>query len=115
MDAERTGRDYEAADLIGGEDHDFVVNLYLAVLGRWPDAAGYRYYRELVADRPERRLEALRAVAGSEEAKRSGNRISFGAGPAVPPGPSRVLAVSLALRTEWLQREVARLQEAVGL
>src|SRR3954471_4792516 len=115
MDTESTGRDYEAADLIGGENHDFVVNLSLAVLGRWPDAAGYRYYRELVAGRPERRLEALREVAGSEEAKRSGNPGRFGGGPAVPPGPSRVLAVSLALRTEWLQQEVARLQEAVGL
>ncbi|TDH64674.1 DUF4214 domain-containing protein [Dankookia rubra] len=109
------GRAFDAADLIGGEDHDFVVNLYLAVLGRWPDAAGYRRYLDAVAGRPERRLEALREVSGSEEAARHGARIGFGNGPAVPPGPTRVLAVTLALRTDWLQAEVARLQEAVGL
>lgn len=109
------GRAYDAADLIGGEDHDFVVNLYLALLGRWPDAAGYRRYLDVVAGRPERRLEALREVAVSEEAARHGARIDFGSGPAVPPGPTRVLGLSLALRTDWLQAEVARLQEAVGL
>ena len=111
----KAGRAYDAADLIGGEDHDFVVNLYLAALGRWPDAGGYRRYRDLVAGTPERRLEALREIAASEEAARAGTLIRFGSGPAVPPGPSRVLAVSLALRTDWLQAEVARLQEAVGL
>ncbi|MFC7474402.1 DUF4214 domain-containing protein [Dankookia sp. GCM10030260] len=109
------GRAYDAADLIGGEDHDFVVNLYLAVLGRWPDAAGYRRYLDAIAGRPERRLEALREVAGSDEAARHGARIGFGSGPAVPPGPTRVLGITLALRTDWLQAEVARLQEAVGL
>jgi hypothetical protein len=109
------GRAFDAADLIGGEDHDFVVNLYLAVLGRWPDAAGYRRYLDFVAGRPERRLEALREVAASDEAVRHGARIGFGSGPAVPPGPTRVLGVTLALRTDWLQAEVTRLQEAVGL
>ena len=111
----QAARGYDAADLIGGEDHDFVVNLYLATLGRWPDATGYRRYREHVAGRPERRLDALREVAASEEATRHNARITFPAGPAVPPGPSRVLAVSLALRTDWLRAEVVRLQEAVGL
>jgi hypothetical protein len=114
-EATEAGRSWDAADLIGGEDHDFVVNLYLAMLGRLPDPGGYRRYRDLIADRPERRLEALREVAASEEAARAGARITFGAGPAVPPGPARVTAVTLAIRTDWLQREVTRLQEAVGL
>ncbi|WP_431268718.1 DUF4214 domain-containing protein [Dankookia sp. P2] len=109
------GRTFDAADLIGGEDHDFVVNLYLALLGRWPDAAGYRRYLDAVAGRPERRLEALREVSVSAEAARHGTRIEFGSGPAIPPGPTRALAVTLALRTDWLRAELARLQEAVGL
>ncbi|WP_165943423.1 DUF4214 domain-containing protein [Roseicella aquatilis] len=108
------GRHHDAADLIGGEDHDFVVNLYLALLGRWPDDGGYRRYRDLVAGRPERRLDAVREVAASEEAHRAGTRIAFGSGPAIPPGPNRVLALSLALRTEWLRHEVARLRESLG-
>jgi hypothetical protein len=111
----QSDRGYDAADLIGGDDHDFVVNLYLAALGRWPDAAGYRRYLDFVAGQPERRLEALREVALSEEAARAGHPIRFAAGPAVPPAPGRVLAISLALRTDWLRDEVARLQEAVGL
>src|SRR4051794_5310148 len=97
------GRAFDAADLIGGEDHDFVVNLYLAVLGRWPDAARYSPSLGFVAGRPERRLEALREVAASDEAVGHGARIGFGSGPAVPPGPTRVLGVTLALRTDWLQ------------
>jgi hypothetical protein len=109
------GRAFDAADLIGGEDHDFVVNLYLAVLGRWPDAAGYRRYLDFVAGRPERRLEALREVAESEEAARHGARLRFGGGHAVPPSPTRVLGTTLALRTDWLQAEVTRLQGAMEL
>ncbi|WP_165838883.1 DUF4214 domain-containing protein [Roseicella frigidaeris] len=115
MDTPPEARRFTAAELLGGEDHDFVVNLYLALLGRWPDAAGYRHYREAIAGRPERRREALREMAESAEAARFGARIGFEDGPAVPPGPHRLLALSLALRTEWLQREVARLWEATGL
>lgn len=110
-----TGRSLDAADLLGGEDHEFVVNLYLALLGRWPDAAGYRRYLGAVAGQPERRLEAVREVAASEEAARHGVRVDFGDGPAVPPGPTRALGISLALRTDWLRAELARLQEAMAL
>lgn len=109
------GRIWDAADLIGGEDHDFVVNLYLVTLGRLPDPGGYRRYRDLIEGRPERRLEALREVAASEEAARAGTRILFGEGPAVPPGPLRAMGVTLAIRTEWLQQEVTRLQDAFAL
>lgn len=113
-EATEAARAWQAADLIGGEDEDFVTNLYLAVLGRLPDPAGRRHYLASIDGRPERRLEALREMAASEEARRAGTRIVFGAA-AVPPGPTRALAVTLAIRTEWLQREVARLQEALGV
>jgi hypothetical protein len=55
-------------------------------------------------------MEALREVAASEEEARAGVRIIFGDGPGLPPAPGRTLAITLAIRTEWLQREVARLQ-----
>ncbi|NOG68885.1 DUF4214 domain-containing protein [Roseicella sp. DB1501] len=115
VDSATDSRHFAATELLGGEDHDFVVNLYLALLGRWPDAVGYRHYRDAIAGQPERRLAMLREMASSAEAGRYGTRIGFEDAPPLPPGPHRVLALSLSLRTEWLQREVARLQEATGL
>ena len=55
----------EPGDLLAGDDHDFVVNLYLALLRRWPDEDGYRHFLAMVAGRPERRIEALRHMAKS--------------------------------------------------
>lgn len=108
-------RRFEAGDLLLGEDHDFVVNLYLAVLGRWPDAAGYRHYMDMIANRPERRVEAMRLMASSEEARRAGSALEIGSGPVLPSDPRRALAATLALRTDWLQEQVATLGEAVEL
>lgn len=105
-----TGRSYEAAELLGGEDEEFVVNLYLALLRRWPDAAGHRHYTAQVAGRPEARLEVLREIAASVEAARAGIRVVFPDGACTPPGPTRALALSLAIRTEWLRAELARLR-----
>jgi len=102
-------RRWEAADLIGGEDHDFVVNLYLALLRRWPDPEGYRRYLDQIAGRPERRIPALREIAASEEARQAGVQVAF-EGPGLPPAPSRAIAVALAIRTEWLREEVERLR-----
>ncbi|WP_158292420.1 DUF4214 domain-containing protein [Paracraurococcus ruber] len=110
-----TGRAWEAGDLLGGDDHDFVCNIYLAVLGRLPDAAGYRHYRAAIAGRPEHRTQALRDMAASEEAARAGAAIRFPDTPAPPPGPARARAVTQEIRLDWLQREVLRLQEAMTL
>ncbi len=65
-------RRLDAAELLHGSDHEFIVNMYLAALRRWPDDAGYRRFLGLIANRPERRMDALREVAGSEEAVRLG-------------------------------------------
>ncbi len=108
-------RRIEAGELLHGEDHDFVVNLYLAVLRRWPDPGGYRHYMDMIANRPERRVEAMRLMAGSEEARRAGSALEIGPDPVLPSDPRRALAATLALRTDWLQEQVAALREAVEL
>lgn len=114
VDAPR--RPLEAGDLLFGEDHDFVVNLYLALLRRWPDPGGYGHYLGMVANRPERRVDAIRQMAGSEEARRAGAAISVPAsGPVLPSDPRRAMAAALDLRTEWLREQVAGLREAVEL
>ena len=105
----------EPGDLLAGDDHDFVVNLYLALPRRWPDEAGYRHFIGLVAGRPERRLDALRQMAESEEVRRAGAPMEIGPGPVVPADPRRALAVALDLRTSWLRDQVAELREAVEL
>lgn len=105
----------EPGDLLAGDDHDFVVNLYLALPRRWPDEAGYRHFMGLISGRPERRLDALRQMAGSEEVRRAGAGLEIGPGPVVPADPRRALAVSLDLRTSWLRDQVAELREAVEL
>lgn len=105
----------EPGELLAGDDHEFIVNLYLALLQRWPDEAGYGHFLEMVAGRPERRLDAVREVAGSEEARRAGTASEIGPDP-VPPLPSRsALAVSLDLRTAPQRDEVAKLRTAVEL
>lgn len=105
----------EAGDLLAGDDHDFVVNLYLALLRRWPDEAGYRDFFGMVAGRPERRIDAFRRMAASEEAHRDGTPPEIPPGPVVPADPRRALAVALDLRTAWLRDQVAELREAVEL
>lgn len=107
-----------AGDLLFGEDHDFVVNAYIALLGRWPDAAGYGHYLGAIRDRPERRAEVLQALAGSEEARRPGRagpRVEVPEGPILPSDPRRALSVALDLRTGFLHAELERLREAVEL
>ncbi len=46
--------------------------------------------------------------------RRTGTRIVFGSGPVLPPGPTRALAISLAIRTEWLREEQERHRQALG-
>lgn len=108
-------RSFSASDLLGGEDFDFVVNLYVALLDRWPDAVGLRRYLDLVTDRPERRVEILREVAGSDEATKLGTRVEFGRGTVIPPSPARTAAITATLRTALQNRQIEKLQEAVGL
>ncbi len=69
----------------------------------------------VVAGRPERRLDALREMAESEEARRAGVSLEIGPGSVVPVDPRRALAADLDLRTAWLRDQVGELREAVEL
>jgi hypothetical protein len=106
-------------DLLFGEDHDFVVNAYVALLGRWPDDAGYHHYLAEIHNRPERREAVLRAMAASEEARRPGRAgapaVEIPDGPLLPSDPRQAMAAALDLRTGFLRAEVERLREAVEL
>lgn len=118
MTEARPRRPVQPGDLLFGEDHDFVVNAYIALLGRWPDAAGYAHYIAAIHNQPERRVEVLLAMAQSEEARRPGSTaqgVEFPDGPILPSDPRHALAVALDLRTGFLRAEIERLREAVEL
>ncbi len=95
-----------AADLLVGTDHDFVVNLYLAALGRWPDEEGYTHFRAMVADGMAGRIRALHVVARSPEAGKLGQRLPID-DPLVPSEPATALAAQLSLRTEYLRQQMS--------
>ncbi len=108
-------RPLQLGDLLLGEDHDFLVNAYIALLRRWPDDAGYHHYAEQIRNHPERRVEVLRALAASEEARRAGTAVEVPPGPVLPSDPRHALAAALELRTAFLHAEIERLREAVEL
>jgi hypothetical protein len=107
-------RPFEAGDLLYGEDADFVVTLYIALLRRWPDEGGYRHYLEMIANRPERRVEAVREIAASAEAHRVAAPMSLAPGPILPSDPRGALAAVLAIRTEWLAEQLTELREVLA-
>lgn len=100
-----------AGELLHGSDADFVVNAYLAALGRWPDEAGFEHHLALIAGQPGRRLEALRRIHGSEEGRLKALPLSLDPTP-VPH--ERALSAQLRLRTDALRAEMAALREAAA-
>lgn len=98
-----------AGEMLHGSDEDVVVNLYLSVLGRWPDEAGYEHHLAFIAGRPERRREALERIRGSEEGRLRNRPMDPDPAPVLP---ERALAAQLRLRTAWFRDEIARLATA---
>lgn len=80
-------REVNGNDLLGGSDHEFVVNLYTVILNRWPDEDGYRHYLQRAENRPELRRPLIDEVAGSQEARNLGVDVRWpdAAAPAAAP------------------------------
>lgn len=59
-------------ELLGGSDHEFLVNLYTRVLNRWPDEDGYRHYLSRIEGQPDMRRATVIEIAHSQEARNLG-------------------------------------------
>jgi hypothetical protein len=101
------GGPIRAGLLLVGADEDVVVNLYLAVLGRWPDEGGFANYLSLLAQGPAQRARMFEELRHSEEARRRGLPLDA---ELTPGSEAEALAAQLRLRTRWFQGELARLQ-----
>lgn len=99
-------------ELLHGPDEDFLVNLYLATLGRWPDDAGFAHHRAMIAGQPERRADLIRIFRESEEGRQRCLVIEPDPGP-VPV--EQALTAQLRLRTLALRQAIQELREAPAL
>ena len=95
-----------AAELLVGSDEDFVINLYLAILGRWPDPDGFTHLIAKVSGRPEARIQAIVDLAGSPEAAMRGNPIAV-PDPLLPAEPLPALTAQFGLRTAHLHKLIS--------
>jgi len=83
-------REVNGTELLGGSDHEFVVNLYTVILNRWPDEEGYRHHLEKVENRPDQRRRIVTDVANSVEARNLGVVLRFeGDLPPAPPAAAK--------------------------
>lgn len=99
-------------ELIYGTDEDFLVNLYLATLGRWPDEAGLAHHGALIAGAPERRLGLIPLFMESDEGRRCGSVIHPDPGPVAA---EQALGAQLRLRSQVLRSAIEALREAPAM
>lgn len=103
-------------ELLHGTDEDFLVNLYLAALGRWPDEMGLAHHLDIIAGDPGRRAELVQVFLHSEEGRQQGRTITpelhAPDGGRIPV--EQALAAQLRLRTAALRTAIAALREAPG-
>lgn len=110
-------REVNGSELLGGSDHEFVVNLYTMILNRWPDEEGYRHHLEKVENRPDLRRQVIRDVANSAEGKALGVVLRFDdeepAAPAANPAPAPDATQAPAAAGD-LAYALDRLKEGLG-
>ena len=106
--------DITAAELLVGSDEDFVINLYLACLGRWPDPEGMRNLLAKIAGSRAARIEAIIEVSVSPEAAQHGRPVVV-PDPLLPAEPVRALQRQLALRSAYLRGLVEARQVAAPI
>ena len=101
-------------EMLGGSDHEFVVNAYTRLLNRWPDEGGYRHYMSRVQGRPDVRRETLIEIGHSEEARNLGTvlREEVEDAASVPVGtpttaPASAQATAVLAEIEELRRRLA--------
>ncbi len=92
-----------ASELLIGSDEDFVINLYLAVLRRWPDPEGFAHFTAKIAGDAWARQGVMMELASSPEAIQHGDRLDV-PDPLPPAEPLRAMQAQLALRSEYLHR-----------
>ena len=96
-------------ELLHGTDEDFLVNLYLAALGRWPDEMGFAHHLGVIAHDPGKRVGIVHDFMCSEEGRQHGGRIT----PDPQPVPvEQALAAQLRLRTDVLRTAILELRHA---
>ncbi|HYF07383.1 MAG TPA: DUF4214 domain-containing protein [Acetobacteraceae bacterium] len=102
-------------EMLGGSDHEFVVNAYTRLLNRWPDEGGYRHYLARVQGRPDLRRETVIEIGTSEEARNLGItlREEVEDGAEAPPGPALGLQASSA-RTTAVLAEIEELRRRLA-
>ncbi len=111
-------------ELLGGSDHEFLVNLYTRVLNRWPDEGGYKHYLSRIEGRPDTRRETVLEIGHSDEARTLGIVLreeeegepapaTAGAGAAAPAEAGAVLAEIEALRRQLAAAEQDEAQTAL--
>ncbi|MEI6159136.1 MAG: DUF4214 domain-containing protein [Roseococcus sp.] len=96
------------SELLYGADEDFLVNLYLAILGRWPDDAGFAHHRKIIEGRAERRLEVVEAFLESEEGRQRRSSVIRDLSAVTA---EQALAAQLRLRTEYLRTAIEGARE----
>jgi hypothetical protein len=89
-------REVNGGDLLGGSDHEFVVNLYTVILNRWPDEDGYRHHLQRVENRPDIRRQVIQDVAGSAEGRALGVVVTFADDPPPQAAPAAAAPVPAA-------------------
>jgi len=107
-------REVNGNDLLGGSDHEFVVNLYTVILNRWPDEDGYRHYLQRAENRPELRRPLIDEVATSQEARNLGVDVRWPDAPAPAAAPVAAPPLAAAAVAGDLAGTLARLRDGLA-